>query len=41
MLCSDLVCCDVLWCGTVDRVQCGGKVVSCMIELSVVDGWFV
>ena len=25
----------------VDRVQCSGRVVKCMIELGVVDGWFV
>ena len=38
--CCVMMCCTVM-CYAVDRVQCGGRVVKCMIELGVLDGWFV
>ena len=45
VLCYDVLCCAVMCCTVmccaVNRVQCGGRVVRCMIELGVVDGWFV
>ena len=40
ILCYDVLCCTVMCCA-VDRVQCSGRVVRCMIELGVVDEWFV
>ena len=40
MMCCAVMCCAVMCCA-VYRVQCGGRVVRCMIELGVVDGWFV
>ena len=35
-----MMCCAVMYCA-VGIVQCGGRVIRCMIELGVVDGWFV
>ena len=39
-VCVIVLCCGVLCCA-MDRVQCDGNVVRCMIELSAVDKWFV
>ena len=35
-----VMCCAMIYCA-VDRVQCGERVITCMIELGVVDGRFV
>ena len=40
VLCYDVLCCAVL-CFAVHRVQCNERVVMRMIELGVMDGWFV
>ena len=40
VLCCAVMCCAVMYCA-MGRVQCDGRVVRCMIELGVVDEWFV